>query len=175
MFFLVLISFFIDPIKRFSIPILLVLLIVALVRIISIKSFEYLYKFYIRPVLLAFLSHIFYLGSFLFILLAFGVNVNILEYMFIFSIAIQVTLHPISISGVGVRELLFLFGATLFSLNPVTAIATSVCYYFIMVSIGLGGYLYAVSAPLLSTGYDKKSEYKKGVKDTLFEANLTNA
>ncbi|MDX5478195.1 MAG: flippase-like domain-containing protein, partial [Cyclobacteriaceae bacterium] len=58
-----------------------------------------------------------------FILIAIGVDVNILEYQFVFLLSSIAAVLPLTIGGVGVRELVFIFSHEFIGIDKNTAVA----------------------------------------------------
>lgn len=81
---------------------------------------------------------------------AFGVSGSYVAYLFVFLISSLAIVLPISIGGVGLRELVFLYGATLFALNSEISIALSLSVYVISIIISIPGVYSVFRAPTLT-------------------------
>jgi len=78
--------------------------------------------------------------SFVFILFSFGVDSYLIDFVILFFISSVVSVIPISIGGVGLRELTFLYGLELIHLNPATGVVVAFLFFVISVisaSIGV--------------------------------------
>ncbi len=84
--------------------------------------------------------------SALFILLAFHQSADLFDYLFLFFISAIATALPITIGGIGAREMVFLVGARTLSLDNELCIALSLMFFLISAIISLAG-LYWVFFP----------------------------
>jgi len=78
--------------------------------------------------------------SFIFILFSFGINTHLIDFVILFFFSSIVSTIPISIGGVGLRELTFLYGLELLHLNPTTGVIVAFLFFVISVissSIGI--------------------------------------
>lgn len=82
----------------------------------------------------------------LFILFSFHQTTDLFDYLFLFFISAIATALPITIGGVGAREMVFLVGAKALELNNELCIALSLMFFLISAIISLGG-LYWVFFP----------------------------
>jgi len=113
---------------------------------------RFFYKYFI-PVLMK--TNIFSLGVQLLqlvcvwmILLALGDGqTHLLEYLLVFLVSSIVAVLPISIGGMGVRELTFLYGAQLLGIDQDIAVSVSLMFYIITAIVSLNG-LYFVIRPI---------------------------
>lgn len=93
----------------------------------------------------SFLIQAFQLLCALLILFSFGVFGNLYEYLFLFLVSSIVATIPITIGGVGAREIAFLYGAQITSLDINQAIALSFMFYLMTVLVSLSGMYYSLS------------------------------
>ena len=84
-----------------------------------------------------------------FILQSLDVTANYPAYMFIFLISSIVSVLPISIGGVGLREVTFLFGASYLLLNEQISVSISFVFFSIQALVSLIGVYFHFSAPKL--------------------------
>ena len=77
-----------------------------------------------------------------FLLQALGETENHLAYLVIFLVSSAVAVLPISIGGVGVRELTFLYGSQLLNVDINVAVGISFLFYLITALVSLGGAWY---------------------------------
>ena len=81
----------------------------------------------------------------LLILVALGTPDMVMNYLFIFLISSIVAMLPISIGGMGLRELTFLYGAGILNLNTEISVALSLMFYLISVFVSLSGVYYSLN------------------------------
>jgi len=84
--------------------------------------------------------------SALFILFAFHQTTGLFDYLFLFFVSAIATALPITIGGIGAREMVFLVGAKTLGLDNELCIALSLMFFLISAIISLGG-LYWVFFP----------------------------
>ena len=84
--------------------------------------------------------------SALLILLAFHQTTNLFDYLFLFFISAIATALPITIGGIGAREMVFLVGSKMFGLNNELCIALSIMFFLLSALLSLAG-LYWVFFP----------------------------
>ncbi|MGB5667051.1 MAG: lysylphosphatidylglycerol synthase transmembrane domain-containing protein [Maribacter sp.] len=87
----------------------------------------------------------------LFILAALSINVDLLAYLFIFLISSIVSVLPLTIGGIGSREVTFFYGATLLALDENTSISISMVFFLITALVSLFGIIYHFKKIKLST------------------------
>ncbi len=83
------------------------------------------------------------------ILEALAINGNITEYLFVFLISSIVSVIPLTIGGIGSREVTFLYGAKWLGLDASTSISISFIFFLITALISLFGILYHFKKPKL--------------------------
>jgi len=76
--------------------------------------------------------------------LAFGNSSFMWYYLLIFLVSSIVAVLPVSIGGVGLRELTFLYGAEFLELNVTLSIAISLMFYLITVVVSFSGLFYTI-------------------------------
>ena len=84
--------------------------------------------------------------SALLILYSFHQSTDLFDYLFLFFVSSIATALPITIGGIGAREMVFLIGAKTLELNNELCIALSIMFFLISAIISLGG-LYWVFFP----------------------------
>lgn len=82
----------------------------------------------------------------LFILFAFHQTTDLFDYLFLFFVSAIATALPITIGGIGAREMVFLIGAKMLGLNNELSIALSFMFFLLSALFSLGG-LYWVFFP----------------------------
>ena len=80
--------------------------------------------------------------SVIFILKSLAVEMHNIEYLLIFFISSIVSVLPISIGGIGLREVTFFYGAKYFLLNENVSIGISVLFFIIQAMVSLIGIYY---------------------------------
>jgi uncharacterized membrane protein YbhN (UPF0104 family) len=71
--------------------------------------------------------------SFLAILISLGINSHIIDFLILFFISSVVSVIPISIGGVGLRELTFLYGLEYLHLDPAVGVVSAFLFFVISV------------------------------------------
>ena len=74
-----------------------------------------------------------------FILLALGIHTQIVEYQFVFLLSSVVAVLPLTIGGVGARELVFIFSHDYMGIDENTAVAFSLLFFLITALTSLVG------------------------------------
>lgn len=95
-----------------------------------------------------------------FILLAINQTEQQLSYLFLFLVSSVVATLPITIGGIGSREITFLFGAGIMQLNVSQSIALSLLFYVITAVVSLSGIYFSINEKALKIerAEDQKSE-----------------
>jgi glycosyltransferase 2 family protein len=88
------------------------------------------------------------------LLLALGEHENQLSYLTIFLVSSAVAVLPISIGGVGVRELTFLYGSQLLNVDMNVAVGISFLFYLITAAVSLAGIGYVFKPVKLPAKFD---------------------
>ena len=83
------------------------------------------------------------------ILMALGVSDSVMEYLLVFLISSIVAVLPITIGGIGSRELVFFYGAQWLGLNEGTSIGISMTFFLITALVSLSGLMYHFKKPQL--------------------------
>lgn len=83
------------------------------------------------------------------ILKALHIEHNTIAYLFIFLVSSIVAVVPLTLGGIGSRELTFFYGATWLSLNENTAIGISLVFFLITAMVSLFGIIYHIKKPAL--------------------------
>ena len=113
------------------------------------QYFNYLYPIYWKSLGLSALVQIFQLVCVLFILQSLGLDMHILEYLFIFLVSSALSVLPVTIGGIGIRELVFLYGARWLGLEENTSISISILFFTITAIISFAGIYYHFKLPEL--------------------------
>ncbi|MBT8187460.1 MAG: flippase-like domain-containing protein [Croceitalea sp.] len=84
-----------------------------------------------------------------FVLKALAIQIDEIAYLFIFMISSIVSVIPLTIGGIGSREVTFLYGAKWLNLDPNTAIGISMVFFLITALVSLVGVFYHFKKPKL--------------------------
>lgn len=160
-FALFLLSFLMVPLLSLSADIKLLSIIsipVSLIiyLIVNKKFFKTFYIVFIPTTLLSLAVQILQLLSALFILWSNGSSDQVTAYLFLFLISSIVAALPITIGGVGSREITFLFGARLLNLDINLSIALSLIFYIITLVVSLAGIYYSLNTKSLNLQLEEK-------------------
>ncbi|AWX43393.1 hypothetical protein HME9304_00381 [Flagellimonas maritima] len=85
------------------------------------------------------------------ILKSFGIGLYTFEYLFIFLVSSIISVIPLTIGGIGSREVTFLYGAKWLGLDPNISISISFTFFLITAVVSLFGILYHFKKPKLET------------------------
>lgn len=91
------------------------------------------------------------------IMLSLGVDQNHTAYIFIFLASSAVSVLPLTIGGLGIREVVFLQGSAYFSLSGETAVIISLLFYLITLIVSATGAWYIFNNPLKMKGPNNES------------------
>ncbi len=106
---------------------------------IAKKFFNAFQSVFWRTNLQGFLVQLLQVVSVIFILLAIGQKENYQAYILVFLLSSIVAVLPITIGGLGAREIVFLYGADLFLMNTQQSITLSLWFYVITVLVSFTG------------------------------------
>ncbi len=83
-----------------------------------------------------------------FIMAALGIPAHVTEYIFIFLVSSVVSVLPLTIGGLGIREIVFLEGSAYFGLLQETSVIISILFYLITLFTSAWGAYYIFKDPL---------------------------
>lgn len=115
------------------------------------RFFTYILPVFWRSNVLSALVQLAQLGCVLMILQALKIEVSTLEYLFIFLISSIVSVLPLTIGGIGSRELVFLYGALWLGLKEDVSVGISMLFFMITAFVSLWGLWYHFQKPSLKT------------------------
>ncbi len=115
------------------------------------KLFTYVLPIFWRSLGYSVLVQLIQLISVFFILRSLGVETNTPAYLFVFLISSIVSVIPLTIGGIGSREVTFLYGAKWLGLDADNSIAISVVFFLITAIVSLFGIFYHFKRPELTT------------------------
>ncbi|WP_222984667.1 lysylphosphatidylglycerol synthase transmembrane domain-containing protein [Flagellimonas meishanensis] len=84
-----------------------------------------------------------------FILKSLAIHWNLVEYLFVFLVSSIVSVIPLTIGGIGSREVTFLYGAKWLGLNAGTSVGISFTFFLITALVSLSGIMYHFKKPKL--------------------------
>lgn len=113
------------------------------------KFFSYTLPIFWTSFIFSALVQIAQLASIFLLLKALGINTNILGYLLIFLISSIVSVIPLTIGGIGSREVTFFYGATLLNLNETVSISVSMLFFLVTAFVSLFGIIYHFKKPKL--------------------------
>lgn len=87
------------------------------------------------------------LGCVWMILIALDIPENLSEYLFIFLVSSIVSVIPMTIGGIGSRELVFLYGALWLGLEEERSVGISMLFFLITALVSLAGFWYHFRKP----------------------------
>lgn len=87
------------------------------------------------------------LGSAFFILRALGVAEDLMSYLLVFLVSSIVAVLPVTIGGIGSREVVFYYGAQWLGLDQQTSIGVSMAFFMITALVSLFGLYYHFRKP----------------------------
>ena len=87
----------------------------------------------------------------IFILFALQIDMSTIEYLFIFLISSIVSVLPLTIGGIGSREVVFLYGALWLGLEENMSVSISMLFFLITAFVSLLGIWYHFKKPILET------------------------
>lgn len=87
----------------------------------------------------------------LFVLKSLSVDTDFIEYLFVFLVSSIVSVIPLTIGGIGSREITFLYGAKWLGLDESTSIGISFTFFLITALTSLFGVIYHFKKPQLES------------------------
>lgn len=118
---------------------------------INKRFFPYVLEIFWKAFGYSALVQLFQLISVLFILKALAIELHTIAYLFIFLVSSIVSVIPLTIGGIGSREVTFFYGASLLHLEENTAIGISMVFFLITAFVSLFGLYYHFKKPNLET------------------------
>ncbi|WP_047414818.1 lysylphosphatidylglycerol synthase transmembrane domain-containing protein [Cellulophaga sp. Hel_I_12] len=127
----------------------LIILSIILFWAIHQKFFRYVVPIFWKTFGYSALVQLFQLASAYFILKALQIEFDTSAYLFIFLVSSIVSVIPLTIGGIGSRELTFFYGATLLHLDENTSIGVSMVFFLITALVSFVGVFYHFKKPKL--------------------------
>lgn len=126
-----------------------ILLGIGVFWILNKKFFQYVLPIFWKAFGYSALVQLFQILSAYFILQSLDIELNTVSYLFIFLVSSIVSVIPLTIGGIGSRELTFFYGATLLHLDENTSIGISMIFFLITAFVSLFGIYYHFKKPEL--------------------------
>lgn len=126
-----------------------ILLGIVVFWILNKKFFQYIMPIFWKAFGYSALVQLFQILSAYFILQSLNIELNTVSYLFIFLVSSIVSVIPLTIGGIGSRELTFFYGATLLHLDENTSIGISMIFFLITAFVSLFGIYYHFKKPEL--------------------------
>jgi len=124
-------------------------IVLIIIYLIIRYFFSYFTNVFVKTTISSFLVQIAQVVSAFMILLALNIHNFTMEYLVVFLLSSIVAALPISIGGIGSREIAFLFGAQYLSLNVNAAVALSVLFYLITAIVSFFGIYFSFNTEKL--------------------------
>lgn len=121
------------------------------------RFFNYVYPVFWNSLWHSALVQLFQLLAVFFIWKALNVDADLFSYLFLFLVSSIVAVLPITIGGIGSREVVFLYGALWLGLEEKNSVSISVIFFLITALVSLIGIVYHFRKPQLDT-LDSKAE-----------------
>ena len=119
--------------------ILLIVLSALFFWVLNKRYFAYVFEVYWKSIAYSALVQLCQIFCVYFILLGFNFDENVLPYIFIFLISSVVAVLPLTIGGIGSREVVFFYGALWLRLQESTSVSISMLFFFITALVSLTG------------------------------------
>ena len=130
------------PYQKYSI--LLTIILLAGFYVFLLIFYKIYIKIYPTILIYSFGVQILQVFSAYFILLALGINNPDLNYLFLFLLSSVVSILPLTIGGVGAREITFLIGANYLALQTDISIALSLLFYVTTAFVSFFGIIWVI-------------------------------
>ena len=117
--------------------------------VLNKRYFNYVFPVYWQSLGYSALVQLCQMLCILFILFSFDLTDNKLAYIFIFLISSVVAVLPLTIGGIGSREVVFFYGALWLGLEESSSVSISVLFFFITALVSLTGIYFHFEKPEL--------------------------
>ncbi|NAS11299.1 lysylphosphatidylglycerol synthase transmembrane domain-containing protein [Poritiphilus flavus] len=126
-----------------------ILAAIVVFRGLNKSKFSYVFEVFWRSAAYSSLVQLAQMISVIFILKSLGVESGTVAYLFLFLISSIVSVLPLTIGGIGSRELVFLYGALWFGLEENTSVAVSMIFFLMTAIVSFTGIRYHLKKPEL--------------------------
>ncbi len=113
------------------------------------RMFSYLLPVFWKSLGYSALVQLAQLGCVIFILKALHIEIHTIAYLFIFLISSIVAVLPLTIGGIGSREVVFFYGALWLGLDENTSVSISMVFFLITALVSMFGFIYHLKKPEL--------------------------
>jgi uncharacterized membrane protein YbhN (UPF0104 family) len=138
--------------NKFEIPIgALGILSVLVYWYLNKRFFNFVLPVFWRSLSLSAMVQLAQLICVVFILQALSIDIDLIAYLLIFLVSSIVSVLPLTIGGIGSREVTFFYGATLLALDEHTSISISMVFFLITALVSLFGILFHFKKIALKT------------------------
>ncbi|MEN8788549.1 MAG: lysylphosphatidylglycerol synthase transmembrane domain-containing protein [Flavobacteriaceae bacterium] len=117
--------------------------------ILNKRYFEYLYPIYWRSLGYSALVQLFQVICALFLLYSLDLEQDFLSYLFIFLVSSVVAVLPLTIGGIGSREVVFFYGALWLGLDESSSVSISILFFSINALVSFFGIYFHFRKPAL--------------------------
>lgn len=118
--------------------------------LLNTKLFNYVLAVFWRSLAYSALVQAAQLACLIFILKSLQIEIDLVPYMFIFLISSIVAVLPLTIGGIGSREVVFFYGALWLGLDQHTSVSISMVFFMITAFVSLFGIFYHFKKPVLT-------------------------
>lgn len=115
------------------------------------RYFAYVLQIFWKSIGYSALVQLAQLASAFFILKALYIDTNIMAYLLIFLVSSIVSVLPLTIGGIGSREVTFFYGAIWLALDQSTSVSISMVFFLITALVSVCGILYHFKKPELAS------------------------
>lgn len=150
--FACILSLFIDIIWLQDLKILIIIGLFSSILIfwfLNKKFFNYTLPIFWTSFTFSALVQLAQLASIYFILMSLDLSTDLIGYLLIFLISSIVSVIPLTIGGIGSREITFFYGASLLGLNETVSISISMLFFLITAFVSLFGIIFHFKKPKL--------------------------
>jgi len=125
---------------KYSVFLTLLLITPFIFYFIHKKFFIEFKKSFFKSFLYSLIIQTFQALTFIFILLSLGINIKIIDLTMLFFISSIISVIPISIGGIGLRELTFLYGSEFLHITPAPIVMAGFLFFIVnLLSSAIGG------------------------------------
>lgn len=124
-------------------------------RVLNTKLFNYVLPVFWKSLGYSAIVQAAQLLCLIFILIALQIEIHLISYMFIFLISSIVAVLPLTIGGIGSREVVFFYGALWLGLDQNTSVSISMVFFLITAMVSLFGIVYHFKKPALTSAGDQ--------------------
>ena len=130
---------------------IMVLIIISILTfyVLSTKLFHYVIAVFWQSLAFSSIVQAGQLACLIFILKSLDIEIQMVPYMFIFLVSSIVAVLPLTIGGIGSREVVFFYGALWLGLDQNTSVSISMVFFLITAFVSFFGIVYHFKKPAL--------------------------